>query len=41
MSWAVGILCAAIIGALICTADPAAPLFLDGLFSLLDSTIVR
>lgn len=41
MSWAVGILCAAIIGALIWIAVPAAPLFLDGLFSLLDSTIVR
>lgn len=41
MSWAVGILCAAVIGALIWLAMPAAPLVMDGLFSLLDSTIVR
>ena len=41
MSWAVGILCAAIIATLVWLAVPAAPLFLDGLFSILDTTIVR
>ena len=39
MSWAVGILCVAVIAALIWIAVPAAPMILDGLFSLLDSTI--
>lgn len=39
MSWAVGILCAAVICALVWIAIPAAPGFLDGLFKLLDTTI--
>lgn len=41
MSWAVGVLCAAVIVTLIWFALPAAPMFLEGLFSLLDATIVR